>query len=809
MSKIVTSDFKTHNAKQFVESLSETANSIYYVTIGKHTAFPDDATPPVPSQSLESSFYQLYRDMIYGKQVKTSDIRHMIDNYPWTSGTVYTQYDHTVDLSGEKFFVVVQEEGGDYSVFKCLFNNKGAPSTDKPVKIETSADDDIYVTTGDSYQWKYMFTIPESIYNKFSTSDKVPVVADANVEANAISGSIDVVDVKAGGSRYFSVANGVVKVAAVAANDQIIELESLAGANLNITTSNGTFQIEKIDLVGKHANGDPDTTNNVANAIAIEANSTFLRVTDIKGDFFGQTSNVYARGVTSNAFATISSITKTTSTLSANTDFYKGSTFYITAGAGAGQAKTISEYVVTGSARRIVIPSAFATTIDTTSLFEITPRVVIAGDGQGASGRAIVNASTFAIDTIEMTDRGYGYSYATALVLGNTGISSNGITLQANNANVVPIISPKGGHGSDPVSELKADTVGISVDFANSQGGQIPAVNDFRQVSILKDPLFANVVLSISDTLTSANASGTGTSFTDGETVVQGSSNETISKANVTIANTNGTFQIEEFTLYGANSTGSLFHANNDPAGTSNVITTGVIVNVDGSVLTLHNANVAAIDAYDKYSNGDFASVLVGTESSATGQVDILDNKADPGGAYGIVSTRAAGSINLSNVYGQFVSSGSNTELRITGLTSGTTANLVSFKTNERAGSNFDQFDQRVRLTGFENSSSLEFQIDERIVQDETDAEGVIHSINTSSGATILAITNKKGNLAESEGTDPKYVRGQDSEAVGYFTDEAGPDIQHHTGEILYVENITPITRSDDQTERVKLMIKF
>ena len=72
-----------------------------------------------------------------------------------------------------------------------------------------------------------------------------------------------------------------------------------------------------------------------------------------------------------------------------------------------------------------------------------------------------------------------------------------------------------------------------------------------------------------------------------------------------------------------------------------------------------------------------------------------------------------------------------------------------------------------------------------------------------------LAITNKKGNLAESEGTDPKYVRGQDSEAVGYFTDEAGPDIQHHTGEILYVENITPITRSDDQTERVKLMIKF
>lgn len=707
MTKLITTNFETHNAKQFVESFDEAANSIYYVTLGKHISWPVDNTPPDPGASIDDSFYQVYRDMIYGKQIiKSTDIKHMIENNAWVSGTVYAQFDNTVDLRGKKFFAVVQEDGGDYSVFKCLFNNKGAQSTDRPQLDETSADDDVYITTGDKYQWKYMFSIPEATYNKFATSDKVPIIEDANVTQNAVSGAIDVVDVISGGSRYFSVANGVVKVAAVAGNTRIIELESLTGANLAITTANGTFEIEKIDLVGKHANGDPNTANNVANGIVLEANSTFLRVTDIKGNFFGETTNVFVVGATSNAYGTIGSITSSTSSLSANTDFYKGSTFYVTAGAGAGQAKTISEYIVTGSARRIIIPSAFSTSIDSTSIFEITPRVTISGDGSGAEGRAIVNTSTFAIDTIEITNRGSGYSYATALVLGNTGITdANGDTQQANNANVVPIIGPKGGHGSDPINELFGDTVGISVDFANNQGDQMPAVNDFRQVSILKDPLFSNVVITLANTLTTAGVEGQGTSFTDGETLIQST-----------------------------------------------------------------------------------------------------------GGAYGIVSGRSTGTVTVSNVYGQFLSdsaAASNTTHRIVGQTSNTSSGVLSFKTNERAGSSFLIFDQRTRLTGFVNASSLDFQVDEKIIQDTTDAEGFIHSINTTASANTLVVTNKKGNFNESEAGSPVYWRGQTSEAQGFHTGEAGPDITPYTGEVIYVENITPITRSDSQTERVKLMIKF
>ena len=79
MGKLVTSNFNSHNAKQFVESITESANSIYYVFIGKHTEF-GGGTTPTQNNSPEGTFYEPYRDMIYGKHVTDSDIKHMIAN---------------------------------------------------------------------------------------------------------------------------------------------------------------------------------------------------------------------------------------------------------------------------------------------------------------------------------------------------------------------------------------------------------------------------------------------------------------------------------------------------------------------------------------------------------------------------------------------------------------------------------------------------------------------------------------------------------------------------------------------------------
>ena len=833
MGKLVKSELNTHNAKQFVESINETANSLYYVYLGKHTPFPSDGSPPTANNSNESSYYQQYRDMIYGKQITLNDVKHMVDKNTWVNGTVYSQYSHkNGNLKNENFFVSVEEESGSYSVFKCLFNNKGAPSTSKPTKTETNANDTLYITTADRYQWKYMFDITENEYAKFNTADKIPFKEDPAVTGNAVSGAIDVVDVISGGTRYRSIANGVVTDAAVGGNNMIVEIASLVSANLALTNTtaagaNSTIGIEKIDLLGKYsngdlyaANGDPNSSNNIANGVVVVANSTVLKVVDIAGDMLNANStNVVVKGQITGVKSQVTSVTSDTGTLSSNTDFYKGSTFYITSGTGKGQAKTVSEYIVTGSSRRVLVPSTFATSLDTTSRFEISPRVVISGDGTGAEARAIVNTSTFAVDTIEVTSRGSGYTFATATVLGNTGISGN---LTANNANVDVIIGPKGGHGSDVINELYADTVGISVDFLDDEGGQTPAQNDFRTVGIIKDPLFSNVQLGVANVTLSSGASGDENSFTANEFVEQGNTtpraNAHFYTANVTLANTTAAGSNTTFITTGEGyqalgkfgeghaANNELYDSNDDP-NTSNVLSNGVITFANSTVITIHEEEGNFFAAANATGN----VVILGLTSNVMAQQSGVSKNIIFNGARGRITARPTGELNLTNVYGQFVSSGSESTMRITGVDSNTTANVTTVQTSDKDGSTFNTFDQRLRLTGFVNTSAFAFDPDEEILQDSTDANGTIHFINTSSNVDVMAITNKKGNFLASDTTSGTfyYVRGQNSGAVAYFTDTAGPDIVPNSGEVLYVENISPISRNDSQTERIKVMIKF
>ena len=870
MGKLVKTNLNTHNAKQFVESLSESANSLYYVYLGKHSPFTEtgfsDDTPPTANNSEESSFYQQYRDMVYGKQVTNSDVSHMIDRNNWTSGRVYTQYNHTEgDLQNKEFHAVIQESNTNYSVFKCLFNNKGAESTDPPSKTETSANDDLYITTSDKYQWKYMYELTEAEFNKFATTDKIPLKIDTNVTGNAVSGAIDVVNVIGGGSRYNSVANGVIKNAAVGGNTLLFEIESLVSANLTIdqtdANNSGTFAVEKLQLfdeVGSTAQAN--TSNNVANGIIVAANSTVLKVVDPEGDFFGQTSNVIIKGVSSGATAKISSVLSDTSSISSNTDFYKESMLFISAGTGKGQAREIVEYQVTGSARRALVNNAFTTQPDTTSRFEISPKVTITGDGSGAEARAVVNTSNFSIDTIEVTNRGSGYTFASAIVEGNTGIvNASGNVVPANTANVVPIIGPNGGHGSDPINELYADTVGVSVSFVDDENGNLPAVNDFRTVGIIKDPLFANVVLTMN-----TSTSNSGTSFTAGEQIVQDTNRtegDPLSSIIVTDSGSgysaNATVTIDGGGGSGAtanalaNSSGRIAAINMTTFGSSYESSPSVTLSAPTAISFNSNSNITNADdtielganallfaagdsvtytvaagntALTNLSNGTIFHIPFANDThitlsanSTTANIDLTKGVTESGhtltgetatgfaviggGASGFITARGSSTINLTNVYGQFV-----TGLRILGQTSGVTGNVHSIKTSDKSTSNASTFDQRLRLTGFSNTGTSSFILDESLSQTETSATAVLHHINSNS---IAAITNVKGNFLASDSSQNYPVKGANSNMEFNFTGKAGPDLIKNSGEILYVENISPITRDNSQTEQIKVMIKF
>ena len=207
--RLVTELFKTHMARQLVESLAEQSNTAYYMFTGKHTQYPDgDTTVTQPVDTIQSLYIDSYENMLFGKRVTSNDVKHMIPKNTWTSGTVYSMYEHdNADLLSEDFFVVVNESSL-YHVFKCLYNNNGAESTVQPSFSDTSADDTFYETTADGYQWKYMYTVDSTTFNKFSTLEFMPVVENANVSGNAVSGAIDVITVTTGGAGYNNYISG-------------------------------------------------------------------------------------------------------------------------------------------------------------------------------------------------------------------------------------------------------------------------------------------------------------------------------------------------------------------------------------------------------------------------------------------------------------------------------------------------------------------------------------------------------------------------------------------------------------------------
>ena len=109
--------------------------------------------------------------------------------------------------------------------------------------------------------------------------------------------------------------------------------------------------------------------------------------------------------------------------------------------------------------------------------------ITITGDGKSATAIPTVNTSTNTISNIIVTDSGKDYTYADVSIT-DTGIGS-GATARA-------IISPLNGHGSDPVYELGGKNILIDAKIKYTEDGVLPVGNDYRQISILKDPYYFN-----------------------------------------------------------------------------------------------------------------------------------------------------------------------------------------------------------------------------------------------------------------------------------------------------------------------------
>lgn len=90
-------------------------------------------------------------------------------------------------------------------VFKCLYNNNGAQSTVMPdITLGGQLPENPYISTSDDYKWKYMYSIPAGLKQKFFTADYMPVLNENITTQNSVDGRIDIVEILDGGSGYYA-----------------------------------------------------------------------------------------------------------------------------------------------------------------------------------------------------------------------------------------------------------------------------------------------------------------------------------------------------------------------------------------------------------------------------------------------------------------------------------------------------------------------------------------------------------------------------------------------------------------------------
>jgi len=170
------------------------------------------------------------------------------------SNVVIQRLDNTYPRTANTFYVRNNRD----QVFKCLFNGNNSLSTSEPtIDIDGQLPENPFIVTGDGYRWKYMYTIPPGLKQKFFTKEWMPVVKDNAVVAGSQDGRIDIVRVLWGGSGYFNGGNtNTGSFLSVTNTDG-------SGARLLARVSNGNITSVTVQIGGNNYTRGTVTANNV------------------------------------------------------------------------------------------------------------------------------------------------------------------------------------------------------------------------------------------------------------------------------------------------------------------------------------------------------------------------------------------------------------------------------------------------------------------------------------------------------------------------------------------------------------------
>lgn len=237
------------NVNSFINNITNSQKS-YYMYFGKPSPWTDtngaidDTNVLVANASVSQHESVIYDDMTFGLRINQGNIIQMIPRYNWANNTYFDRYDQNDgDLYSKQFFVI----NDNYEVYKIIDNNNGANSTVKPsLPIPYGT-----FNTADGYVWKYMYTVQSNANTNFISNTYIPVTPNANVTANAIGGTIDVIRVTGGGTNYQTYYSGYLTASV---NNYTVSIDSGAspyndyytGSSIYLNSGYGSGQIRTI-----------------------------------------------------------------------------------------------------------------------------------------------------------------------------------------------------------------------------------------------------------------------------------------------------------------------------------------------------------------------------------------------------------------------------------------------------------------------------------------------------------------------------------------------------------------------------------
>lgn len=313
-------------------------------------------------------------------------------------------------------------------------------------------------------------------------------------------------------------------------------------------------------------------------------------------------------------------------------------------------------------------------------------------------------------------------------------------------------------HGIDPVRELNATNLMVKVRVSGNEGGAIADSNDYRQISLVRNPIFANTYYNCGYTTVVSGATGaTGIAIVDTDISLDDST---------TLIDTNDVIQINDERMLVTN-------------GATSPIT--VTRGYDGTTITFHFSG-------DKVNIVSDTTKMILNDSHIAGATGV--SYPDVGKQVVLIDGSGAGQIRTISAY-------TNPEITVSEpwITPPTVNTRYGFIANSLV------VNQCVILE-LGTVTNGPFDQDSTVTQSTSNATGKVIEHDTDSIPELLYLTSISGTF---DGTN-NISSGLVSSIVTAVTQR---DLEVGLGNVLYIDNRKYITRYADQIEDIKVIIEF